>query len=123
MKCLEKDRGRRYETANGLARDMGFSPDGNIIGTTKEADEVLDISADTAKATRTEMVIHSGFSNPENAIPPSVFSVSACHPNIPHRSALLSEISEINKQQTKKAKTTWQTTTNSTHRRTARAFT
>jgi tetratricopeptide (TPR) repeat protein len=23
MKCLEKDRGRRYETANGLARDLG----------------------------------------------------------------------------------------------------
>src|SRR5437867_13087339 len=22
MKCLEKDRGRRYETANGLARDL-----------------------------------------------------------------------------------------------------
>src|SRR5262249_59851634 len=23
MKCLEKERGRRYETANGLARDLG----------------------------------------------------------------------------------------------------
>jgi serine/threonine protein kinase len=31
MNALEKDRGRRYETANGLARDVQRYPDGDAV--------------------------------------------------------------------------------------------